>query len=302
MAHKTNELYAEHSEKMFKHLDSLKDDEVLDMVHQQLANKEKAIAKESDPTKAAAKDAELKAIESTLARRITDRLYGLPYGYGYTYPVTYYDANALKALQAYHDLVLSYEYANAIAGYTYPIYYDVAYALGLLIDENGHFTTDALKNKKTPPAGTPDAAPTTPPAAASTTPPAAAGVQLSTQGVPVLVDPVLIKNQMTDADLSQKDYIIDGLNGIDFLQTKAENVLPKDVTVLQVNGEAVNVVQDDEGLLVQLNNPVVNPPFNNWSVNQPSPPHQHGMRGNEDLGLRHMILDGVNYDFVQLDA
>jgi len=36
---------------------------------------------------------------------------------------------------------------------------------------------------------------------------------------------------------------------------------------------------------VQLENPVVNPPFNNWSVNQPSPPHQRGMVGNEDLGL-----------------
>jgi hypothetical protein len=46
-------------------------------------------------------------------------------------------------------------------------------------------------------------------------------------------------------------------------------------------------------------NPVENPPFNNWSVNQPSPPHQHGMKGNEDLGLRDIIIDGVNYDLVQ---
>lgn len=31
--------------------------------------------------------------------------------------------------------------------------------------------------------------------------------------------------------------------------------------------------------LAQINesNPVVNPPFNNWSVNQPSRPHDHGM-------------------------
>jgi hypothetical protein len=29
--------------------------------------------------------------------------------------------------------------------------------------------------------------------------------------------------------------------------------------------------------LVALENPVVNPPFNNWSVNQPSPPHDSGL-------------------------
>jgi hypothetical protein len=32
-------------------------------------------------------------------------------------------------------------------------------------------------------------------------------------------------------------------------------------------------------------------------VNQPSPPHAHGMRGNEDLGLRNIIIEGVDgYD------
>merc|ERR1711920_942523 len=54
--------------------------------------------------------------------------------------------------------------------------------------------------------------------------------------------------------------------------------------------------------LAQIENPVYNPPFNNWSVNQPSPPHDHGMRGNEDLGQREIIIDGVNYDFVQTEA
>ena len=47
---------------------------------------------------------------------------------------------------------------------------------------------------------------------------------------------------------------------------------------------------------------MVNPPFNNWSVNQPSPPHDHGLRGNEDLGQREIIIDGVNYDFVQVGS
>ena len=36
--------------------------------------------------------------------------------------------------------------------------------------------------------------------------------------------------------------------------------------------------------LAQLANPVVNPPFNNWSVNQPSPPHDSGLAGKGDLG------------------
>ena len=44
-------------------------------------------------------------------------------------------------------------------------------------------------------------------------------------------------------------------------------------------------------------NPVNNPPFNNWSVNQPSVPHNKGMKGTEDLEQRDIIIDGVNYDF-----
>ena len=40
----------------------------------------------------------------------------------------------------------------------------------------------------------------------------------------------------------------------------------------------------------------MNPPFNNWSVNQPSVPHDHGMQGTEDLG-QHITIDGhkINY-------
>ena len=42
---------------------------------------------------------------------------------------------------------------------------------------------------------------------------------------------------------------------------------------------------------VQLTNPVDNPPYNNWSVNQPSPPHDVGLAGKADLG-QNMIVDG----------
>jgi len=52
--------------------------------------------------------------------------------------------------------------------------------------------------------------------------------------------------------------------------------------------------------LAQTGNPVQNPPYNNWSINQPSVAHQWGMKGDEDLGQREIIIDGVNYDFVQI--
>jgi hypothetical protein len=45
-------------------------------------------------------------------------------------------------------------------------------------------------------------------------------------------------------------------------------------------------------------NPVVNPPFNNWSVNQPSPPHDHGLNAYEDLG-QNIIVDGHAIHYAQ---
>ena len=60
-------------------------------------------------------------------------------------------------------------------------------------------------------------------------------------------------------------------------------------------------VGHDQLNLIELDNPVVNPPFNNWSVNQPSVTHAKGMNGDEDVGLRNIIIDGVNgFDLVQL--
>jgi len=54
--------------------------------------------------------------------------------------------------------------------------------------------------------------------------------------------------------------VIDGVNGFDLVQTGQKNF-----------------------------NPVVNPPLNNWSVNQPAVPHAQGMAGNEDLGEDIMV-------------
>jgi hypothetical protein len=50
--------------------------------------------------------------------------------------------------------------------------------------------------------------------------------------------------------------------------------------------------------LAQTSNPVNNPPFNNWSVNQPSVPHAHGLAGKADLG-QNIIVDGHNISYAQ---
>jgi len=68
-------------------------------------------------------------------------------------------------------------------------------------------------------------------------------------------------------DLGQRDIIIDGVN-YDFVQT---------------------------------GNPVENPPYNNWSVNQPSPPHQTGLNGKADLG-QNIIVDGHHVHYLQTNA
>jgi len=137
----------------------------------------------------------------------------------------------------------------------------------------------------------------------------------------------------------QRDIIVDGINGIGYVQL--DNLQrPIDDITLQVQGvpvtvypesilrgdtmgrahlnvdvqvgiktEILNLAQKDKQNLLQTDaqistgNPVWNPPFNNWSVNQPSPPHDHGDKGDQDLELRDVIIDGVNgYDLVQTGA
>jgi len=98
---------------------------------------------------------------------------------------------------------------------------------------------------------------------------------------------------MGAADLQQRDYIIDGISGIDLVQ---EDELEDGNLVLNIGGKMMEVTPDDS-TLTQLNNPVDNPPYNNWSVNQPSPPHDVGLYGKEDLGMRDLTIDGINgYD------
>ena len=104
--------------------------------------------------------------------------------------------------------------------------------------------------------------------------------QLEASGEPVLVNPesMLMGNTMAKAQLG--------------------------LSKLRVGPDEMNLNQKDSAF-VQLDseNPVVNPPFNNWSVNQPSVPHDSGDRGDQDLELRDLVIDGVNgYDLVQTKA
>ena len=120
-----------------------------------------------------------------------------------------------------------------------------------------------------------------------------------------------------------RDLIIDGVNGYDLVQTESKNPVwnppynnwsvnqpsgPHQTGLsayqdlgqnMIVDGHAVHFGQVSEpNSLVQTKskNPVWNPPFNNWSVNQPSPPHATGLNAYEDLG-QNIIVDGHKVHF-----
>ena len=122
-----------------------------------------------------------------------------------------------------------------------------------------------------------------------------------------------------------RDLIIDGVNGYDLVQTESKNPVwnppynnwsvnqpsgPHQTGLsayqdlgqnMIVDGHAVHFGQVSEpNSLVQTKskNPVWNPPFNNWSVNQPSPPHATGLNAYEDLG-QNIIVDGHKVHFGQ---
>merc|ERR1711935_490790 len=86
--------------------------------------------------------------------------------------------------------------------------------------------------------------------------------QMMAQGVPVTVDPSLLKNDMGASKFGNK--ILIGADEIEYSKKKAQAVPASTV-------------------LLQTANPVENPPFNNWSVNQPSQPHAiGGWEGKDD--------------------
>ena len=157
--------------------------------------------KKDDPADAAAADAEAKAIEKVVAERIWGRLTwdGYP-GYPYYYPGYYHYpadvASKVAAITAYHDVVARAAAINAVAGMVAP---SADMALKIL--------EGAVNPTATPP----------PEAKKEEKPKDKAALQLNAEGVPVLIEPTLMKNEMTDADLMQRDYILDGINGIGFV-------------------------------------------------------------------------------------
>jgi hypothetical protein len=127
-------------------------------------------------------------------------------------------------------------------------------------------------------------------------------------GVPVLVDPVIAKP--TGAEKSKLD--LDAKIGPDEVSVaqkdkKGVPVLVDPVVAKPTGVESANLggkmtVGPDEvkygkkpTKLAQTGNPVWNPPFNNWSVNQPSGPHAAGLAANANLG-QHFVVDGHRVD------
>ena len=96
------------------------------------------------------------------------------------------------------------------------------------------------------------------------------------KGVPVLVDPIIADPTGAETeDLEHADFATGNMRiGFD---------------------EGISVAQK-RIRFAQAGNPVVNPPFNNWSVNQPSVPHDQGYEGTEDFG-ESMVLGGHQIDF-----
>lgn len=102
---------------------------------------------------------------------------------------------------------------------------------------------------------------------------------MESSGVPVYVNPesMLATNIMGSTSLGINHMEI-GPDEVSILQHKADfNPVFEDSVTLMVNGVSrtisgkANAPVDNTHL--QLGNPVNNPPYNNWSVNQPSVPH-----------------------------
>lgn len=161
------------------------------------------------------KDGQMRAIESLLADQIINRIISEGYwrpSWSSPYYRPYYPAYReyltsdldyeVRRILSYHDYINRYELLNRVLGHTYdPKLEEI---LGVLYD---------LVNKKDAATGTASAN------ATKKTLSQHSLLQTSEQGVPVFVDPTLVRNDMGDADLQQREYIIDGVSGISFAQT-----------------------------------------------------------------------------------
>ena len=128
------------------------------------------------------------------------------------------------------------------------------------------------------------------------------------QGVPVGVNPKLIRDEVANESLGLNMTVGEDKVAVSQKQVLAEGVpvlinpkVMKDTMGTAKLGMKMKIGPDDVQLhkkkhsLAQVRNkhknPVYNPPFNNWSVNQPSPPHAQGLAGKADLG-QNIIVDG----------
>jgi predicted transport protein len=94
-------------------------------------------------------------------------------------------------------------------------------------------------------------------------------VVLQVNGVPVYVAPesMLRTDTITSVGVGKMDVGIDELKNL--------NVAVDSEIVMQVHGKPVGIKMMADNTL--LMNPVENPPYNNWSTNQPNVPHDQGM-------------------------
>lgn len=186
-------------------------------------------------------------------------------------------------------MVLGYENANNIYGYLIPTLDDVHKVLDIVTDTTGMVAGKGGRPVLSDPVNTSgklgaevaaassimgaraaEAAVTE--AKATKAPKDAALLQTSAEGVPVLVSPKLLPNEAESMDLRQRGYIMDGVDGYEFVQL--DDNVPEDEMVLQVNGVPV---------LVQ-------------------PKLLENQAADIDLRLRDVIIDGVDgYSYVQLE-
>lgn len=179
----------------------------------------------------------MKAVEAALADRIMGKLGGYPEGgplppyYGYPYygpmtgyPLPYYPydaetAGAVAAVNNMHGALMKYEYDNAIAGMVAPSVDGVAHILRTITDPSGMAGKAAEGDAEEP----------------------AAEAFIQTEGIPVLVDPVLMENEEADSDLEMRNFVIDGVNGFDLTQMGEIDNSPEDQVEIQTEGVPVLV-------------------------------------------------------------
>merc|ERR1712166_1360177 len=113
-------------------------------------------------------------------------------------------------------------------------------------------------------------------------------MQVEKKGVPIIVNPVIMKNTEGETDLGLKMLV-----GPDEVSVAKKNAAKMNAKKVAIFAEIES--SDEEGTeLIQLNtqNPVNNPPWNNWSVNQPTVPHNHGLYAKADMG-QNIIVEGT---------